>query len=890
MAGLHFHKLDLHTHTPASKCYLEQQQKPSEIVEYAISRGLAGMAITDHNTAEWIDAMKKAADGTDLVIFPGVELSLEYGHIVALFDPTATQKEVEGLLGSLDISPAEFGKSETICAKTVYEVVEKIHERHGLAVLAHIDQEKGIFHAQSKVAENGKVSVPVALSKMLNEAGYDAVECANPKLPDGFDEVHHVKHQPAFYQASDNPHPQVPIKHSVEGLATRYSWFKMEAVNLEGLRQCFADPEVRIRLMGNEKDVPYPRILSLSVGNAGFLHDQTFYFHEGLNSIIGGKGVGKSLAIEFLRFALNQTSVDPDILNDHVKKLQKRLTIGNTVDVVYQRVDGAEFRIRRVFEGPGEHDHTDGIQGQTSCMNTGTGDSYTGDIALAFPILAYSQTEVISIAENKSAQLALIDRFIADDLRALEQDMAQTAAKLHENDLKLGRSIQARLSLGECQQEINTLALRIDAIDRALNNRLLTRMKQNEAKKATAESFAQSVGELEEQIGAWAQQLEEKACPVIADELAEDTLLKATSKKADQAYSHVRERLTDLLAELKEMRSTITDAIEAWMPQFNKVRDEYDVLLKEIGGDQEAKERERKKLETQKADAEKEAERYRSLAEAAEMILTTRQQLLDRLEEAHHQIYAVRRSKFDQLTALSDSKLQLTLEHASDRTAFESRLTEHLKGTGPNAVGVPDRKRIAQRTSPRRLVELVLAEDYHTLAEEGAVSGGLAKRVMERLRSAEDFVDILALQHNCYPADEPSIHYRKEGGEYAELSELSIGQKCTALLIIALCDGTMPVVIDQPEDALDIISVWEDIAKKLRRGKSIRQFILTTHNSSVAVAADSDQFIILKAGATSGRIVAAGAIDGPDVRQAVIEHMEGGEEPIRLRLKKYNLD
>jgi len=90
-------------------------------------------------------------------------------------------------------------------------------------------------------------------------------------------------------------------------------------------------------------------------------------------------------------------------------------------------------------------------------------------------------------------------------------------------------------------------------------------------------------------------------------------------------------------------------------------------------------------------------------------------------------------------------------------------------------------------------------------------------------------------------------------------------------------------------DALDIISVWEDIAKKLRRGKNSRQFILTTHNSSVAVASDSDQFIVLKAGATSGRVVASGAIDRPEVKKAVIDHLEGGEDPYILRSKKYNI-
>jgi Fe-S cluster assembly ATPase SufC len=100
----------------------------------------------------------------------------------------------------------------------------------------------------------------------------------------------------------------------------------------------------------------------------------------------------------------------------------------------------------------------------------------------------------------------------------------------------------------------------------------------------------------------------------------------------------------------------------------------------------------------------------------------------------------------------------------------------------------------------------------------------------------------------------------------------------------------MPVLIDQPEDALDIVSVWEDISKKLRKGKNARQFILTTHNSSIAVSADSDQFVILEeAGGDHGKVIAAGAIDRPEVRKAVIKRLEGGEKPYNLRSRKYNI-
>ena len=96
MPGLQYYKIDLHTHTPASKCYRHKQHTAEEIVKTASDKGLHAIAITDHNTAEWIDQMKEAAKGTDLVIFPGVEISMSGGfHIVAIFDPAMGQKHVE---------------------------------------------------------------------------------------------------------------------------------------------------------------------------------------------------------------------------------------------------------------------------------------------------------------------------------------------------------------------------------------------------------------------------------------------------------------------------------------------------------------------------------------------------------------------------------------------------------------------------------------------------------------------------------------------------------------------------------------------------------------------------------------------------------------------------
>lgn len=184
---------------------------------------------------------------------------------------------------------------------------------------------------------------------------------------------------------------------------------------------------------------------------------------------------------------------------------------------------------------------------------------------------------------------------------------------------------------------------------------------------------------------------------------------------------------------------------------------------------------------------------------------------------------------------------------------------------------------------------MILTRNIDELASRAGIAQENSRKIVEKLWSIENFNDILKIQHACYPEDSPSIKFQKEDSKYYPLKELSVGQKCTALLIIALLEGKMPVVIDQPEDALDVASVWEDITLKLRGNKENRQFILTTHNSSVAVASDSDKFIVLEAGALRGGVRATGAIDRYDVKKEVMEHLEGGDEPYLIRQKKYNI-
>jgi len=63
--------IDLHVHTNAS----DGERPPAEIVRQAIDLGLRAIAITDHDTTDGVQEALNAAEGSQLLVIPGVEIS-----------------------------------------------------------------------------------------------------------------------------------------------------------------------------------------------------------------------------------------------------------------------------------------------------------------------------------------------------------------------------------------------------------------------------------------------------------------------------------------------------------------------------------------------------------------------------------------------------------------------------------------------------------------------------------------------------------------------------------------------------------------------------------------------------------------------------------------------
>ena len=110
---------DLHTHSNRS----DGSSSPTELVAAAKERGVAALALTDHNTTKGLAEFMEAGKTCGVITVPGCEFTTDYKktelHIVGLFLQEQSWPEVEDYVGML-----QRGKHDSNLL-----LIEKLRER-----------------------------------------------------------------------------------------------------------------------------------------------------------------------------------------------------------------------------------------------------------------------------------------------------------------------------------------------------------------------------------------------------------------------------------------------------------------------------------------------------------------------------------------------------------------------------------------------------------------------------------------------------------------------------------------------------------------------------------------------------------------------------------------
>ncbi|GEM_PF-599381 len=229
-----FAKMDFHIHTPVSLCYednmyteLNLHTTPDDIVRAALASGLTAMVISDHNAVANIDPIRAVAKELGLVIFPGMELTTEGGHMLALFETDTSTDYMAELLDALEYPMEERGNGSYSTHFWLDECADKVESFGGLAIAAHIDREPRGFAAGY---------FDRSIKQRIHGSDYlGGLEITDPRNKKNWEEG------AMRYFSKPYPVVQGSDAHSPGEVGRRPTYIYLQELTLHGLRKAFEE-------------------------------------------------------------------------------------------------------------------------------------------------------------------------------------------------------------------------------------------------------------------------------------------------------------------------------------------------------------------------------------------------------------------------------------------------------------------------------------------------------------------------------------------------------------------------------------------------------------------------------------------------------------------------
>lgn len=921
--GSRWYKCDLHLHTPASKCFEDKTVTPEQWVHACLNAGLQCVAVTDHNTGEWVDGVKQAAEGTGLTVFPGVEITCDTSkiHLLILFETDKTTEDINDFLIECGISRASFASFEAHSPKTAKDIAMLANEKGGIVIPAHIDEYSGLAYCASKTS----------LEEFYNLLCIQAVQIVHPEytnsslvVKNNKELLSHINHyygqdRPAIgeddiktaysgVQAaigmhkrlltfSDNPMSSTSSKHGVDGIGRMYTWIKMdETPTIEGLRQAFMMPE-RVANCFDSVQSPYKNpnlwIRKICVNGTTLVDASEPFvveFSPQLTTIIGGRGSGKSSILRFLRgvFAREEDLMaDKELLDDYRKFFQKPdpaglgvLTDNAIIDVYFVR-DGLDYKI--TYKVSGNEKTIERLDNATGAYVHVEDEAYID----FFQFEEYSQKQIFSIAKQNNSLRNRIDSAIGEveeTKQALEKNI-QEFKRLMETKRSLLQYVQNK---GRVNTEIADLKSKIELLKKSGIAEIITKQQSFIDQKKEIENYNQYIAVLLEHLF--------RIIPNYT------TIEEFEIEKISELYR----------AEIKEIMSSYTNAIKVVgdtlvykETELRRVAEQTGqqlantALYKDAVMCQEQFEQKKSELERNGVTDMTDFEKYNNLLTLKEKELaliiekeTEYIKLLTQIQEQQRIVAELREkisaTRKDFVTRhIENDKIKISIRPYYDQADFVNRFRKIIqKPTGYEAgVGEVIKEVYADNRVVLHLSAFKerLRRIHDNPSEESPYDGWFTKMIRELTPSQLDDIDML------YPEDQIEMRYKGRDGNFKPLTSASAGQKTTAILTFILSSGENPLILDQPEDDLDNRLVYDLIVDRLRQIKEMRQVIIVTHNANIPVNGDAEYVVSLSSDSRYLSIAAKGTVENNKVKEEICEVMEGGIEAFDTRAKKYHL-
>ncbi len=902
--GNRWFKVNLHVHG--------QGADPAKLVAAARAASVDLLAITDHQSFEWHDGVRAAAEseGRRLTVLPGMEITVSEGaHVIAVFPATFDRDRQARFYGWLEIPGT--GDTKQAARKPLLEVVAHVAELGGIIVVPHPFTEKiGMLDSARKLStkadwlESQHVHLMQVAEDKVRFIGHDndgrwvnryVLSSARPK------DVASSRYFLAPFNRSDVDKP--------EDVGKECSWFRMASASVDGLKQVACEPRTRISRT-EPSPVQHNHLLGLRV-TGGYCDGQLFPFNERLSTLIGPNHAGKSAVLDFVRFAAGlEDSVDVRWRNRLLQRLVGILGEDSTVELFFV-CDRARWVARRRFVP-----RIDGGCVCTGCaerpaflrLDEEKDELVPEECPLVLDV--YEQGRVSRLRDDLGNQLEMIDEFaecrpLKDGREGVISALGESTdrlAPLYEEREALKTEVAGQIAL---QEELTAKAKHIP--DEAEQRRWAEAVRvagELERVMSVLSDAAARLGDRDREAAGELERVFSQSLPELeAGTAAEEAVLGEWQRATETAVAGVAEARQKLVDAGTALATAAAPNRASWEAAKARHDRELAAEMRTAGVESPSELLARvdylrgriREIETVKKP------RLRAVLEMIEREEEQRDRLRRRLSELDQQISERRAVKAKELTEALENLVRVELAQKKDVREFEQVL-EGLAArvtTGERRIHSRAEQigRIATAVAPLQLSEALrnggrvqVGEALVPLATHCNVTDNTVK-VLQVI--AED-IRLLDELERTPVSDVPVVMVRRQGEEeHAELEKLSQGEQSAALLSLALHTRTTPLIIDQPEDELGYNFVVNLIVPKILEAKQGRQVIVVTHNANIPVLGDADYVIRMenRPRPPAGRAcvaAAAGCFEHPGVTEALLE-LEGGPNAFRFREQRYRL-
>lgn len=611
--------------------------------------------------------------------------------------------------------------------------------------------------------------------------------------------------------------------------------------------------------------------------SGGFLAGLNLELPRGLTCVIGPRGSGKSTFAEAVRYALG---CEPP---GRPRSDLVQANLANAVVTLTTSLADGEpgYTVTRVPREPPTLVDAAGASVHSVKLERGT----------FLPLDAYGSAEIEDIAQESLGEKrrALLDDLRPEALHALRASIAEkrrgleaSADAIRGGIRRLGDIKESIESLGGARTKLAALPTVHDTGSGAALTAAAKRRSRNRAEAAalaTATQAAEARRDAAESLAAEVERtvtLRTEAAGDGHSDLVEAAATKLAKTSADAA-SALRHASAALKAGAEEM-----EAVARQLARLHEVQDaEYRELQ---ARDQKAGETVRLRAEAEQAVAELESlERERGTQlEQIERLRKERAALRGQYLLELERVSTLRSEIAQQLQAEAGGKVRVRVMRNADAWGYRSMLLEGLKGARvKNHEDILD---CLLRLRPDQLAQIITDQDVNELQAHTDLGEDRCRRILDAFRSNLDpfalevtaLEDKVTIELNVSTTTEPN---------FKDASELSRGQKCTALLPLLLARRDSPLVIDQPEDNLDNHFIYETVVESILRLKPRRQMIFITHNANIPVLGDAELVVVLDSDGKRGFVCKQGTLD--ECRDEIVDLLEGGSDAFELRRRRY---